>query len=109
MKNFFVSLAFLLLEVGIGVLVRNFYGKVGKNVVEDIVTGVDEMTSEGKTLTSKQKFNEAKKKLKSIRGDLPEFLTNLVIEGVVANKNKDRIKDQIKKDKEKSKKKKKSK
>lgn len=71
---------FFLLELGAQMLIQIFFGKENRKKLETIV---GELALDS-TLTSKQKYNRAKKFLDDITDDVPETLKNLAIEAVVS-------------------------
>lgn len=79
-KKMLTKLGFFLLELGAQMLIQIFFGKENRKKLETVV-GELALDSD---LTSKQKYNRAKKFLDDISEDVPETLKNLAIEAVVS-------------------------
>lgn len=78
-KSFLVKLGFFLFELGSNVLIKIM---LGSEITKELESLVEELQSEN--LSSKQKYNRAKKFLDQATDDLPDLAKNIAIETVVS-------------------------
>jgi len=78
-KTILTKIGFFLFEFGINLLIKLF---LGSDLTKDLEKLIEQLENE--ELTSKQKYNRAKKFLDQAIEDAPDIAKNLAIESIVA-------------------------